>query len=227
MKRLRLCLILTVALLLFTGSLASADRNTNPGILPPNLRVQGLTYGEWSATWWQYLLAIPASENPLAGNFGPDCFFAQIGNVGLVPEVLAGDVHDLECEVPAGMPLFVHVLAAECSTLEPPPFYGGNEDELRTCASGFVASDVQASIDGVAVQNLSDYLIDSPLYEFTVPEDNILGVPAGSVGQSVSYGTFLMLAPLTPGEHTIHVYGKYGEEFTYDATFHIGVMRGH
>lgn len=226
MKRLRVCLILTLALLLVAVSVAGAGGNANPGILPPDSRVQGLTYGEWSAVFWQQAFALPASDSWLGGHYGPDCFFARIGNVGLA--VSGGGTLNLSCEVPAGMPLFMVVLASECSTIEPPPFYGGNEEELRACALTFVPADLQVSIDGASVENLSDYLVLSPLYEFTVPEDNFFGVPGGTVAQSISYGTWLMLAPLTPGEHTIYVYGTYPLfGFIYDATFDITVTPGH
>jgi hypothetical protein len=211
MKRLRIrmtVVLVIMVLLLITQSVASAHGNANPGVLPPNSRVQGLTYGEWSARWWQYVLSIPAPQNPLTGGTGANCVFQRIGNVGLVAaDPQAGQT--LTCEVPAGMMLYLDILSAECSTLEPPPFYGGNEEELRACAESFIHSDLEASIDGVAIQNLSQYIHTSPLFEFTLPEDNILGVPAGSVGESVSNGAHLMLAPLTPGQHTIHLHGEY------------------
>jgi hypothetical protein len=228
MKTLRLGLILSLSLLLITVSVAGAG-NPNPGILPPNARVQGLTYGEWNALWWKAVLELPISENPMFGNYGPDCAFAQVGDVGLA--LAFAESVNVSCKVPAGMKLFIGTLGAECSTLEDWPFYGGNEEELRACAQLFAPVDLQVSIDGVAVQNLSDYLVASPMYEFTLPEDNVFGLPTGTVGQSVAYDTNLMLAPLTPGQHTIHVYGAFDwpppELFTYDSTFDITVTPGH
>src|SRR5437763_11387933 len=38
--------------------------NQNSGIHPPCSSPYGLTYGEWSARWWQWLLAIPPNVNP-------------------------------------------------------------------------------------------------------------------------------------------------------------------
>jgi hypothetical protein len=217
--------VILVALLSIPASVASGGGNANPGILPPNSRVQGLTYGEWSAQYWQDVAAIPCDENPLCGHFGPECYFARIGNVGL--GVAGGGTVTLDCEMPAGMMLFVAVLGMECSTLEGPPFHGNNEEELRACNLQFPPHDLQASVDGVAVQNLSDYLVWSPLFEITVPEGNIFGVPAGS-GYSVNYGTWLMIGPLTPGQHSVHLQGTYLPEldFGWDGTFHITVTPG-
>lgn len=211
-------LMVVLLLLLITQSVASAHGNPNPHVLPPNSRVQGLTYGEWSARWWQYVLSVPVSENPLVGATGANCGIQQIGNVALVvADPTIGE--PIACDVPAGTMLFLDILSAECSTLEEAPFYGGNEEELRACAEDFELSNLWASIDGIAVHHLREYIHTSPLFDFTVPEDNILWVDAGS-GQSVSNGAHLLLAPLMPGEHTVHLHGEYAElEFVADLVF--------
>jgi hypothetical protein len=223
--RIRTVLMVTMALLLAITSFAGAKGGANPSVLPPKARVQGLTYGEWLAKWWEYVLTIPASQNPLTGGTGANCVFQRVGKVGLVvANSTLGE--PITCEVPAGIKLYLEVLGAECSTLEPPPFYGGNEAELHTCAQSFVPQDLDASIDGVAVNNLRKYIFTSPLYEFTLPEDNIFGVPAGTTGQSVGYGAYLMLAPLKPGKHTIHLHGAYPDlGYTADKTFDLMVIK--
>jgi hypothetical protein len=205
---------------LATVSTASGRGNPNPGILPPNSRIQGLTYGEWSARNWQYVFSIPTPQNPLAGGTGNHCVFQRIRNVGLV---IFPIINEIECEVPAGTMLFFPVVAAECSNLEPPPWYGGNEEELRACATSFTFTDLHASIDGVAVKNLDQYFFTSPLFEFTLPEDNILGSDE-LTGLSVSYGVWLMLAPLSPGEHSVYLHATIPEAaFTVDQNIDLTV----
>ena len=42
------------------------------------------------------------------------------------------------CSLPVGTALFIITVANECSNIEPPPFFGNTEAELRECAaSGF------------------------------------------------------------------------------------------
>jgi hypothetical protein len=226
MKRLRVCLILTLVTLLVTVSVSSASGNANPGVLPPSSRVKGLTYGEWSARYWQAFLAIPWSQNPVNPDADPpwtDCYFERIGNVGLA--VSTAESAEISCEVPAGMPLFVPVVVSECSTLEAPPYYGGNEEGLAACALLYEPTNLHATVDGIALQDLSDYTVASPLFEFTLPVDNVFGLPPGT-GQSVAYGTWLMLAPLSAGEHTISVGGTIPDVFTGALTYHITVTPG-
>lgn len=226
MKQVKILSIVAVvaALLMGTVYIASAGGNKNPGVLPPNSRVQGLTYGEWSARWWQYVLSIPGEENPLTGGTGTNCVYQRIGNVGLVAVDPLSE-STITCQVPTGMMLFLDVLSAECSTVEEDPFYGGNEEEMRACALSFTISDLQASIDGSEVKNLDQYIHTSPLFEFTLPEDNILYTEELS-GQSVSNGAHLILAPLSPGEHTIHLHASIPElEFTVDMNFELTVTQ--
>jgi hypothetical protein len=220
MKRLRVCLILTLAMLLVTGSVAGAGGDANHGVFPPAARVYGLTLGEWSASWWQALLSIPAAENPAMGAPWTDCFLQHIGNVGLGIGFFA-ESGTFACEMPSGTILLQSVVATECSTLEEPPYYGGTPQELRACARSSIPTNVQVTIDGVALKDPSRYLVTSPLYFFTVPEDNVLGVPAGS-GWSVSHGAFFMLAPLSPGQHTMHLHGEW-PDFVYDWNYDITV----
>ncbi len=221
--RMRTVVVVSAALLLTTLAITGAQGSSNPGVLPPNSKVQGLTYGQWSTLWWQYVFSIPAAQNPLIGNNGDRCALKRVGNVAL--DVTFGQLGaPIKCTVPAGTMLYMELLAAECSNLEAPPFYGGHEQELRACAHTFVPHDMEASIDDVKVQNPGQYLVESPLYGFKVPADNILGVPAGTIGKSVAYGAYLMIAPLMPGKHTIHVYATYPDMgFVRDVTLDLTV----
>jgi hypothetical protein len=57
-----------------------------------------------------------------------------------------------------------------------------------------------------------------------LPADNVLGAPAGTTSLAVDAGVYLMLTPLSPGSHTIHVRGTFDEfDFTIDTTFNITV----
>jgi hypothetical protein len=221
MKRIKIQYVLlgTLVLLLLAVSIAVARGIPNAGVLPPNNRVEGRTDGEWSAIWWQHLFAIPASQNPLMGVTGDSCIVDQVGNVALVfADPQAGQT--IHCQVPLGTKLYLDIVSIECSTLEPDPFHGENEAELRACAKGFTITDLQAKIDGKPVKNLERYIHDSPLFDLSMAEDNILEVPAGSTGQSVSNGAHLMLNPLSPGTHTVNLHAYVPEvDFTVDLNY--------
>jgi hypothetical protein len=200
--------------------------NPTPGVIPPNAKPHGMTYGEWSARWWQWALSLPGDQNPFFDE-GGNCSNGANGQLGpvwfLTGVINVSGTAERYCTVPAGKALFFPIINVECSTLEAPPFHGDNEAELRACAKGFGFGEVFAEIDGVAVQNLGRYLVDSPLFTFTVPPANVLGVAAGT-GQSVSNGYYLMVAPLSVGEHLIHFGGTFTDfGFSLDITYNLTV----
>ena len=54
-------------------------KNPNPGVRPPYAKAYGLTYGEWSAAWWQWALSLPVGAHPLFDT--ADCSAGQSGKV--------------------------------------------------------------------------------------------------------------------------------------------------
>jgi hypothetical protein len=213
--------IVIASMLLMTVAIPGVQAGANPGVLPPTAKVQGLTLGEWGTKLWQALFAIPLYQNPLLDHLWPTCYLERIGNVGI--GVGYGSSGSGECEMPAGMMLFVPVVGTECSNAEIPPFYGSNEEELRACVLQFVPENMEASIDGISVRNIEQYAVLSPLYQFTVGKDNVLGAIPGTY-ISVAYQAGFLLAPLSPGEHVVHVLGEIPFfPFEYDWVYYITV----
>ena len=208
-------------------------QNVNPGVLPPHSRPYGLTQGEWSARWWQWVFSIPASANPLIDSTGTNCANGQSGPVWFLagsfsatqtsPGVFEA-IETRSCTVPVGKALFFPIINAECSTAEG---NGTTEAELRDCADFLMdhLADLTATIDGVAIRNLTAYRLQSPLFTFTLPQDNILALPPGTT-PSVADGVHLMLAPLSAGAHTVHFSGallfpEFDFTFRLDITYHL------
>lgn len=197
----------------------------NPGVFTITSKPYGFTYGEWSTKWWQWLAQIPSSVNPVNDKTGNNCAQGENGPVWFVAGSL-GKPAVRNCTVPAGKAILFPALAAECSTAEDSTLK--TEAQLRSCA---VNSDqggiAQVNVDGVNFQDLQSYKLQSPLFSFTFPQDNIFGARPGPT-QSVSDGIFIMLQPLTPGNHTVHFTGVVlanptlgTQSFATDATYHL------
>jgi hypothetical protein len=198
----------------------------NPGILPPQSHPYGMTYAEWSAKWWQWALPMPFDHSPLAET--ADCSEGQSGPVWFLGGSFVGAEAVRNCTVPAGKAIFFPVFNVECSTAEPVPFHGDTEAELRACAKSWVDGGTGfCTIDGVLVQNLEAYRVQSPLFSFgPLPANNVLVVPAGSSGQSISDGYWLMLAPLPKGGHVIDFVGIFSQAnggFAFHITYNLTV----
>jgi len=219
-----------VTLFVVTYHAQASGKNENPGVIPPQAIYRGLSYGEWGAELWKALLVIPVGEGDDHPYFTGEPFVGPAGMVFLIFPFEGS----LDVTIPAGSPVFCAVLANECSTIEPPPWNGANEAELRTNVNALVdeSSGLFAEIDGVAVKNIWAYRAQSPLFEFgPLPAGNLFdytygGVPAGTIAFSVAAGVYLMLPPLSVGTHTIHAGATYPPSvgFSVDGAYNITVV---
>jgi hypothetical protein len=200
--------------------------NPNPGVLPPNSHAYGMTYAEWSARWWQWAVSMPLDHNPL--NDTADCSTAQLGKVWFLGGAFGPEGKpERWCNVPTGKALFVPIIDVDCSSLELPPFYGGTPEERRACVKAMTDTvyGLSAEIDGVSLEDLTIYRTPSPDFHFVVPDNNVLFVPAGE-GYMAGDGYYLLLAPLSKGQHMIHFKGSFGfPNFTSEETYHLTVGR--
>jgi hypothetical protein len=107
-------------------------------------------------------------------------------------------VANRSCTIEAGTRLFLPSLNGDCSTVGGD---GKTEAELRACATAlgdFIAdapSKQSLTVDG---KELPTYRAASPLFTFSLPQDNILGVVHPKPSLSVADGFFAMLDTLEP-----------------------------
>ncbi len=210
-KHARMALAL-VALVAGSSAAYAQGGRSNSGVLPPNVSYRGFTRGEWGAMFWQAALAVPVVEGDhpfISGGAvqGPEGMVFLTGVFAEEPAVV-------EITIPAGTPLFFPVINTECSVAEPDPFHGDDEEELRECANDHIdnTSGHFAFVDGSPVTNLDAYRTESPLFVWgPLPEDNILGLPGGTVSPAVDAGVHLLLAPLSVGQHVIHFGGTFDD----------------
>jgi hypothetical protein len=148
---------------------------------------------------WETVLETPVPENPLAAG-EPWCVDLD----GVVAPFTLNPAAPPTCTVERGTAIFVAV-TIECSTVEPPPFFGSNEAELRECARAVdvPGSTLTLTVDGEPVPLT---LVETPLLTIDLPEDNILGVPAQQA-LSVAAGFVALLPPLPPGTHQLVISG--------------------
>jgi hypothetical protein len=235
-----------------TASAPAAGNNSNPGILPPQSSPQGASYGEWAGRWWAWTLSFPANADPANGTAPLDS--NQSGSVWFLATAHGkGDgsipptVVTRQFTVPAGKALFFPVLTTWVDNTECPVsnFDHFTPDELLALVMGFwdsVNPHTFCTVDGVEVNGLDDaingpYRVQSPPFSYTVAShDNLLAkvfgapcIPDGmTIDPAVADGVFLMLAPLSVGQHTIHQVGTFGPVdhplFLKDITYEITVV---
>lgn len=210
---------------------AVASAPVNPGVIPPGATPHGKTYAEWSAIWWQWMFSAPVGQNPGLDETGANIGWSQSGPVWFLAPNFGG-TSVRSGVIPAGKSIFLDVLAWESSALEG---LGTTLEELQAY-SHLVADDMRNitfEIDGVPVTGLDAYRFQSPgLFGLTLPDNNVFQLmgydaPAGYYYPAASEGYYLMLAPLSVGEHTLHWTGDIPMiGHSQDITFHLTVIGG-
>jgi len=252
MKRCLLCLLILVGMSAAVGvwALAAAGGNPNPQVIPLNAKVGGLTYGDWGDGYWSWQFSIPAPECPVLNGAGPGQVAGPVFMLSNVP-VVPRKSHVVECSVTVGgdQALFLP-LATSCSFVADDCL---NAD--GTCALGYTSenvesyfrecnhtcisqvSDLYASVDGRELHDLFDYRAESS-HAFACPYaehmqwagygglGGTIGEDAGEIAAAVTDGYYLLLSPLSPGEHVVS-YGaswpQFGKRTVAGVTYHVTV----
>lgn len=209
-----------------------ARTNQNAIVFPANAHPYGQSYGEWGLAWWEWAFSFDCATNPITdpdgslqgqGQSGPVYFLAGTGGTPAVRSVT----------IPAGKAVFFPLICIindyPCpdETFQPAP--GQTLEEfLVEGANAFIGSttSLSATLDGVALTNLTDYRGSTGLVSFTGNADlsNCLdGCITGTPQDAVSDGYWLMLKPLSPGQHTLHFNAASSYGFSLDVTYTITV----
>ena len=209
-----------------TTGCSTAASSANAEVIPRDFNAFGNTYGEWSSRWWQWLLSIPAATNPNLDPTGANCGEGQAGPVWFLAGTFGGSF-TRTCTVPSGKALFFPILntafgqgVGDCT---------GPSDCDVTALRGLAAAaednptTLMVSIDGHNVNDLSQFRVTSPVFNYFLPADNILGISSGTYGPLVSDGYWLLLKPLSTGAHTIHFKGISNSGFETEVTYNLTV----
>jgi hypothetical protein len=203
------CLFIFVGLIMPLALPITEGTGINQQVYPINSKPFGLTYGEWSAKWWQWGLSIPIKDSPIVDETGAKCAVGQNNsNVWFLAGHGGGEV-TRACSIPAGKAIFFPVINVECDYTSPNL---KAESDLRKCAKDDQdkVTNLHATVDGVAIPDLKKYRVQSPLFNMTAPKDNVMGIPEGTT-EAVSDGFWIFLKPLSSGKHEIHFTGSLAD----------------
>jgi len=244
-----------IAALLLTAAIASAQdsRVVSPSSLPG-----GLTYEEWSAKWWQWAESSPADENPIALTPYPpgyDCGMGQDSNSPVF--FLAGTFGKTttrNCNIPPQKMIFFPIVNLLNDFPCPDPsFAPGPKQSLEQFltigyrpnigARQFIdhATELSATLDGAPIHvdlslppAASPFRATSSIFEFKGDRSLTVFDPCitGGGQHGVSDGYWIMLTPLSPGQHNLHFRGTESflefpppNTFTVDVTYYLTVAK--
>ena len=205
-----------LAVTMTTGNLAFAE-DLNEGVVDPESKL----YDKYTSQWWQWAVSIAEPNNPILDETGEDCAVNQSGNVWFLAGSPAG-IAERDCTIPVGKQILfpiINIQGAETSAENAESF-----NDIITILMDTV-TDLQVTVDGVPLENLDQYRFkDSTAYTLDC-QAPVGGCDSDST-HGVQEGHYIMLTPLTPGEHTIEFSGTidfFGTLVTTGANYNITV----
>lgn len=207
----------------------------NPGVRPPQSEPYGHSYGEWGARWWKWAFSVPAADNPLFDSNGANCAAGQSGPVWFLAGSGSSGVTTRSCTIPAGKGLFFPVINAEDNPAEEGvfPIFGTDLDDMQAGIEGWMdnAADLHAAVDGHPVSDVAQYRAGFSPFSITAPcgDGNLWDLYGyaglcGTTSPAVTDGYWLMLAPLSAGDHTVTFGGSLPDfGFSLDLVYHLHV----
>jgi hypothetical protein len=192
-----------------------------------------------AVAWTQWAYSKPLSvDSPLIGG-DPNYSEARCdgtpvsptpGNIWFLAGTPDGSEVTRTCTVPVGNRLFFPVYNATFFITEPTE----NEQIAREFVTDRVDAveedpdlNIEVTVDGKEINSNRIVRAQTPFFEMTLPEDNILaefGVEAGEY-TTISDGLWVTLPPLPPGEHEIHfVFSSPSIEFSQNNTYILTVV---
>jgi hypothetical protein len=219
-------------------------------VAPISSAPAGRTYGQWAASFWQWVLGVPANNqkhpriNPLMDATGAQCADHQIGDVWFLAGSWIGSVNR-SCTIPAGKSLFVPLINnVYVGFLTDPPEQRTEQfaHDQAACTEPAVIS---VSVDDIKVANPASYFTgpsgsQSPAFNVQMPS-GVADDGPGNLLESLGYkstqirewllspsaeqGYYLFLNPLSPGPHIIR-WSASGctAGWTQDITYNLTVL---
>ncbi len=215
-----------------TSSEVNERANGNAAVYPPSAKPYGLSYGDWSAIWWQKFLVFDCANNPFLNP--ENVLFHQSGQVYFLAG-LAQSGTSVDVSIPHGkailFPLINYINDYPCPDITFQPGPNQSLEEFLTEGAESAMADVtnlSVTIDGKPVNNPESYLFISDLFYFTGNPDLTNCIDAcvtGSSQPAVAGGFFMMLKPLSKGVHTVNYHSEIPiYAIVQDGTFNITVQ---
>ncbi len=203
----------------------------NPAIIPPRPFPVHLLYAQLSAQWWKWAVSQPPEHFPIIDPTGANQQYGQSGPVWFLAGNFGGtDVRNVT--IPHGKFIFFPVINAEWDTVPgfanplnlPDPLSVPN---IRAITAWFIDGNTSTcTIDGREVHDLQQFRVKSPVFslDFDPELAPVLGYPTTHVNTAVSDGVWLLLAPMSRGQHTIHFSAASPHGFVLDITYNMTVQ---
>jgi hypothetical protein len=202
--------------MLLAGAQPAAANNATP-------KTYGKTIGNWGHAWWQWATNFSAADNPITQKDFVDCTAGQSGAVWFLAGNFGGTV-ERTCSVQQGKALFFPIINALW-------WFPEDCEEVDGCREASASqidptTNWTCKVDGEPCIYTNQVVrAQSDALKYNIPVNSFvadLGFNPGTRDFAISDGYWVMLPPLSRGEHTIRFTSTL-PEFALDVTYHLTV----
>jgi hypothetical protein len=230
-----LFVVVAVLAVLCFGKVSAQNATTSQNsveLFQPSDKPFGSSYEDHVKNFWKLYLKIPINDNPLEDRTGAMCNYGKNGqNETKTIFYLTGNSGGntvKTCKIPAGLGLFIPVLAGEFSQGESK---GSTVEDLRITAKNDQESmqNLVLSINGKAIPEevLRSYAILTGDFDTIFPNNAVYGADPGP-SKAVADGYYVITKPLPPGNYDIIFSGRIPSDpgsteppFSTQSTYHL------
>lgn len=186
------------------------DKNSDISWFSKDSYPYGLSYGEWTVKWWQWILSIPTSHNPILDQSGENAAINQpTEHVWFLGGRVGSEDKNFpfrSCSIPAGRSILFPVINCEANPIEFP--------ELKTKEDliNHVVNDENTIVEKTCLLNdisidVQRVKSDPEIFEVKLNDDNIYNVNGGET-IACADGYWVFLKPLPQGEYSLSFKGS-------------------
>jgi hypothetical protein len=174
----------------------------------PNSMPYGLSYGQWTVRWWQWIASIPTNKNPAADNTGRNCGINQTHpHVWFLAGTFGGKTAQRKCTISGWRSVLFPVINYQMNPLEKPELQTESELIKHVQSDEDDIINLEAIVNG---QTIPIFRVQSDplLFKLQIADDNPLEVKGGGITSATSDGYWVFLKPLPIGEYEINFSGS-------------------
>ncbi len=181
---------------------SQAGMASEPVLLPANQSVSGVNQDDWSRRWWEWAGSFDREESPIADRTGALCGSRQEGQVWFLAGTYGTQRTIRTCRVPKGKYLFFPLINY---VYMPAP---GGEPSCESVKNS--AAQITERVAGLVLEVDGVRYGDLEQHRLRTRECFDLGARTPErfrVYPAAANGYYVMLKPLSPGQHTLNFGG--------------------
>lgn len=203
------------AMLVLSACGSDDDSSSEPAILPAGDGVGDTSASEILTEFAAGLLEVPADDNIFIDP--ANCDMARsTDDVYYAPTWSSEGDTTVSCTMSADHVLMLEPVGSFCIEA------AGDTVDSACLDDMFLVTSSSVTVDGVETTDLTAYQVDGAVETVTMPEGNILEVPAGDTTMN-SRAYIVLVEGLSAGEHVVKLAGEFSDGFAGSLTIDLTV----